>query len=638
MPPHETSREDMINVVQLAVEQDRQQRDHGARDNGRDRAFLPPPSLPMNVAREFIDDKCVFEDGTTPTLRYWRGGWWLWRSSYWEEVGVAEMRSALYEYTEHAVYMEGKSLKPWAPNRKRIGDLVEALASVCILPSTVDQPCWLDDRITGSIVATTNGLLDIERGQLYAHTPLFFNQASVPFNYDPNAEHSKWTAFLDKLWPDDPAAIDVLGEWFGYVVSGRLDLHKILLMVGPTRGGKGVIARILTALVGRQNTCGPTLNQLGGEFGLAPFIGKPLAVISDARFVGKNGNVVVERLLSISGEDTLTVNRKYREQWTGKLPTRLHVISNELPRLGDASSAVIGRIVLLVLSNSWLGREDHELEGALREELAGILNWSLEGLRRLTVRNRNAFTRTASSDEAIVTMHDLASPVAAFAREMCEQGADYEVDRDDLYLAYKQWSDINGHPKSAKHVFGRDLKAAFPSIKTRRPWGGGKDRSRVYAGIRLRSREEEDWQRGRNIENSHGLPGRPDEDGDSPSSPNEFSMFPARDQPAALGRCAQCNGIATDAPLVIGDGYPPAGIHLHEQCRRFWLRRHRVTRERFVRVGPASPGSYCIACRTPDGDVDLWRDARVIGSKTEPLHQACAAGWFRRLNGGDPDA
>ena len=72
--------------------------------------------------------------------------------------------------------------------------------------------------------------------------------------------------------------------------------------------------------------------------------------------------MVVERLLSISGEDTLTVNRNYRDQWTGKLPSRLHVIRNELPRLGDASAAIVGRIVLLPLSRSWLGREDHGLE------------------------------------------------------------------------------------------------------------------------------------------------------------------------------------------------------------------------------------------------------------------------------------
>jgi len=208
----------------------------------------------------------------------------------------------------------------------------------------------------------------------------------------------------------------VLGEWFGYVLSGRTDLHKILLMVGPTRGGKGVIARILTALIGRKNCAGPTLNSLSGEFGLAPLIGKPLAVISDARFAGKDASVVVERLLSIGGEDTLTVNRKYRDQWTCKLPTRLHVLSNELPKLGDASTAIVGRIVLLLLSQSWLGREDHELESALQQELTGILNWSLDGLHRLTV-NQGRFTRVPSADEAIIAMRDLASPVAAFVRE-----------------------------------------------------------------------------------------------------------------------------------------------------------------------------------------------------------------------------
>jgi putative DNA primase/helicase len=136
---------------------------------------------------------------------------------------------------------------------------------------------------------------------------------------------AKWLAFLGELWPDEPDAVKVLGEWFGYIISGRLDLHKILLMVGPTRGGKGVITRILTALIGMRNVCGPTLRSLGGEFGLAPLLGKPLAIVSDTRSEdsSKVPGVVVEHLLSISGEDTLTVNRKYRDQRSGKLHVRL---------------------------------------------------------------------------------------------------------------------------------------------------------------------------------------------------------------------------------------------------------------------------------------------------------------------------
>jgi putative DNA primase/helicase len=91
-------------------------------------------------------------------------------------------------------------------------------------------------------------------------------------------------------------------------------MHKILLIVGPTRAGKGVISRILGALVGHSNVCGPTLSSLATDFGLAPLLGKPLAVISDARMSGRNSATTVERLLSISGEDTITINRKYKEQ------------------------------------------------------------------------------------------------------------------------------------------------------------------------------------------------------------------------------------------------------------------------------------------------------------------------------------
>ncbi len=121
-----------------------------------------------------------------------------------------------------------------------------------------------------------------------------------------------------------------------------------------------------------------------GEFGLAPLLGKPLAVVSDARLGGGTRDVVVERLLSISGGDLLTVNRKYRrEQWTGKLPARFVICSNELPRLGDARGAIAGRFVTLLLSKSFYGYEDKTLELRIAEELPGVLDWALTGLAAL---------------------------------------------------------------------------------------------------------------------------------------------------------------------------------------------------------------------------------------------------------------
>jgi Poxvirus D5 protein-like len=194
---------------------------------------------------------------------------------------------------------------------------------------------------------------------------------------------------------------------------------------------------------------------------LAPLLGKPLAIVSDARLSGRGSQVVVERLLAISGEDTITVNRKYKEQWSGKLPSRFLVISNELPQFGDASAAIAGRFVSLLLTRSWYGEEDTGLEGAIHPELTGILNWALDGLARL--ERQGQFTKPASTDEAMIALQDLASPVGAFVRDRCEIDAGHEIAVDELWEAWKSWAEDNGHNNALEQQ--RQLEA-------HREWAG----------------------------------------------------------------------------------------------------------------------------------------------------------------------
>jgi putative DNA primase/helicase len=157
--------------------------------------------------------------------------------------------------------------------------------------------------------------------------------------------------------------------------------------------------------------------------------------------------------------------------------------SNELPSLGDASRAVAGRFVPLLLTETFYGKEDLELEDRLALELPGILNWALDGLGRLT--EQTYFTRPANVDDTIRTLEDLASPVGAFVRDCCETGPDKSVQIDELYRAYRWWSEANGHPRSPKQVFGRDLRAVLGGrLKVTQP-GSGDNRQRAYEGIDL---------------------------------------------------------------------------------------------------------------------------------------------------------
>jgi len=144
-------------------------------------------------------------------------------------------------------------------------------------------------------------------------------------------------------------------------------------------------------------------------------------------------------------------------------------------------------MVLMLLGRSWLGKEDLTLEPALRGELTGILNWALDGLQRLTVTNNNVFTRLLSAEDAIITMRDLASPVGAFIREQCVIEAGLEIRCEDIYRAYKQWAEDNGHSRKTSQTFGRDLRAVVPAISVRRLGERG-DRHRFYVGVDIRNK------------------------------------------------------------------------------------------------------------------------------------------------------
>src|SRR5262249_34888841 len=370
---------------------------------------LPSPKEPLKVARVLVDEE--YSNGHL-LMRSWRGGLWEWTGTHWTEVEQRQVESGPHACTEHAIYIDGKSTKPWAPNRYKVADLLDALRAITHLRENIHPPAWIG-ATTGpparELVACTNGLLHVPTRELLPHDPRLFNVVAVPFAYDQSTPPpERWLHFLGQLWPEDTEAINALQEYFGYVISGDTSQHKILLLIGPRRGGKGTIARILKALVGDGNHAGPTLASLGTNFGLQPLIGKPLAIISDARLGGANVHQVVERLLSISGEDMLTIDRKYREHWTGTLPTRFFIISNELPRFGDASGAIASRFILLTLSESWLGRENTALTDELLGELPSIFNWALDGLARLQEQSR--FTKVPSSEDALGALQDLVSP------------------------------------------------------------------------------------------------------------------------------------------------------------------------------------------------------------------------------------
>ncbi len=472
------------------------------------------PDDPHRLARLFLDGRI---QGRHRTFIYWRDEWLRWRCGAYGSVPAADMRGQFENHIKREFDRLNRiAILSWEANGQKnnkgqkvprpvcrpvkgplVNNVDGAMRGMALVDADVDAPAWLtaadSDPPADRLVVCRNGAIDLSqwaegRLRLMPPTPRLFTHNALDFDFDPHAPTPElWLEFLEKLWGQDAEAIGLLQEWIGYTLTADTSQQKILLVVGPRRGGKGTIAWVKGRLVGKRNCAGPTLSSLGGPFGLQSLLGKSLAIISDARLgVRTDTNVVTERLLSISGEDALDIDRKNLRALHQRLLTRFAIFTNELPRLKDASAALVGRFLLLRLTKSWMGKEDRTLKRRLAPELPGILLWAMEGWKRLNARGH--FVQPASSCQMLGQMEAIASPIGAFIRDRCTVGEGRSVLVDDLYSEYSRWCEEQGRDAPDKGVFGRDMFAAVPGLARTQPRVGNK-RPPTYQGVCIASTE-----------------------------------------------------------------------------------------------------------------------------------------------------
>jgi putative DNA primase/helicase len=454
------------------------------------RGQAPPvlsPAAPLDSAREMV--RRVYLHPEYRILHHQQDAFYCWRDTHYAEAAREEIRASVYDFLDGAIRIVDNKPIPFNPNKSKVANVLEALAAVTQLPYSAIPPSWLDAAPhlpAAEFLPCANGLLHLPTRVLMPATPAFFGLNAVQYPYDAIAPAPEaWLKFLGSIWSNDQESIDALQELFGLLLTTDTSQQKAFLIVGPPRSGKGTIARILTMMLGQANVAGATLSSLTQNFGLAPLIAKPLAIISDARLSGRaDANIVVERLLAITGEDAITVDRKFREAWTGRLPTRFLMLTNELPRLADASGALASRFIIFILTKSFLGQEDAGLTGKLIPELPGILRWAIDGRDRLAKRGH--FVQPNSAKQAAAEMADLGSPIRAFLQQRCAVDPIYSEECGAMFDAWTAWCRVNGrdHPGTVQ-TFGRDLRAAVPGLNITQPRDENGQRERYYTGVAL---------------------------------------------------------------------------------------------------------------------------------------------------------
>lgn len=284
------------------------------------------PDDPHRLAAGFL--ATVSRPGESRRLRFWKGDFVEWRDGADHVVFDDDLRGRVTTWVraefgrqnaaEVAAWRAANAIGKGKPPETRkvstrlVGDVLQALKGLCLLPEDSGPPAWLDGASgpdPSAVLPVRNGLLDLDaaaagRGDcLLPPSASIFTFNAAPFEYAPDApEPRAWLKFLADLWPDDTESVACLQEWFGYFLTPDTSQQKILFLPGPKRSGKGAICLVLRELVGTGNVAGPTLGGLATNFGLSPLLGKSVAVVSDARLSNRaDAATIVDRCCRSAG-------------------------------------------------------------------------------------------------------------------------------------------------------------------------------------------------------------------------------------------------------------------------------------------------------------------------------------------------
>lgn len=447
----------------------------------------PAPDAPRDVAKRVVAEA---ECARAPWC-YWNNAWFVWRGSHYEETTPDAMRDGLYDLLGDATYLGANGVElRWKPSQRKLNEVIDAARGLVRLPDGIGAAQWIDGR-DEQVIPCANGLLRVRDRTLVEHTPKHFNIMCLPYTYDRNAKCPRWLLFLKEVFGDDTESVGLLREWFGYVLSGRTNLQKMVMWLGPKRGGKGTVARLLKRLVGESAYGAVKTDDLRDSFALENLVGKSLVVFPDERQVGApDGKRLVQFVLQATGEDDITVRRKYKSAWSGRLPMRVMYMGNEPPVLPDSSGAVQNRILTIETVVSFAGKEDRGLDGDLADELPGILNWALDGLDELLANGE--MKQPESGLAAAQDVDEFSNHIRRYLKSgQCRLENGLRAECQQLWHDFDAWCQRNGIEANVNAVwFGRHLRPAMrdlaPGVKFARKQNDSEPgRPYYYMGIGL---------------------------------------------------------------------------------------------------------------------------------------------------------
>lgn len=454
---------------------------------------------PLTLVRSWLTQEHT-RDGRPLVVSVW-DDYYLWDRGLYRKLALSELKGEWYKYfTDRAVKIKDKdggvkvvSLKPDKSFIANIHDACQGLTHVRLDPE-VHEPFLLSAKAPmelGRSIIFKNGILDVPTGILKPMTPDVFVTSTMPFDYDPKARCPVWDVVSLDMFNGNEACQKLLAEWFGYSLIPDNFLQQMMFFYGVPGSGKSTTAGLLQSMLGPQRACAAGTDTFKDLFGKEKLIGKYLAIMSESRDTNRQD---IDKLLqtwkAITGGDTISVRRMYRGAVDARLFCRLLYVANEAIPFDDVSQAMAYRMNVLYFPKNYRKcNPDRLIDRKLREEIPGVCNWAIEGLRRLLAQG--SFTVPETSKDHLASIAALTNPIGAMLEECCKvhigsEYAAYKTPVKDLYDVWNAWCDDNRVKTSLSSIaFGMKLQDLNRGIVRRQVMEAGK-RFYAYIGLEIK--------------------------------------------------------------------------------------------------------------------------------------------------------
>jgi P4 family phage/plasmid primase-like protien len=362
-----------------------------------------------------------------PLTAYGLGEWRRYNAGVWEEIKEAKVSREIIGILQEA------KLEGIRPTRNLISSVMGIIQAFI----TVDDEQW---DACHDVIICKNGAFHIPTMTLQPHSPEHYATSRLDFDYTPTAQAPHWAYVLASTIPD---ASEFLQEYAGLALTTETKHELALWFCGPAGSGKSTIIEGMQAMLGERATLLGLADIERSRFALGDLRGKTLAVASEQPAIYMQATHVLNAI--VSGEKIHT-ERKFKDPIEFTPRVKIIWAMNELPRVPDAGNGLFRRVKVIKFPALAEKDRDPRIKEEIKKEGAGILNWALEGLRRL--RARTYFDVPACVKDATTDFQKNNDIPAVFIAEKCVIGPDYRIQSQALYDAYRAWCEGNGH-KSA---------------------------------------------------------------------------------------------------------------------------------------------------------------------------------------------